>query len=467
MGRKGAGKWVMHQTFLDRQQDAYVYKRPTTNKWQYFLSIKSEGIERKSTGVDGDPDDIEVGQQEALDVLQKRKLEVLARQQQGLKARRVKKLFDFMDDFLDTEKERVSGHNKRGMIVQETFRIKSHHLNLLKKFYKLRNIKLEDLNYEFLYKYPTWRIKTTDPRPEYQLKPPKRNHTILTELTTIKSYFRFLLIKGYISREPEFAKIERESMKINRRDFLSLTQYSQTLNTVRKWCNSKSLTPTQSYNRSCLYTCILIMSNSCLRKGELRGLKWGDLEPNPNLDKKDQKVGHLIRIRAEITKTGEPRTVQSPTVEYFDRLRDLNGIPKKKGAPWPYIPAELRNQLILTKYNHPDEPLGLGTWNRGWQEIKELCADRYWGDKNITWYSFRHTGISFAVQRQVPLLQLARNSGTGVRYVELVYYHHEAESKKNWETLMKNRKFQDVMSQPVQSSSINLKIEDALGVEVE
>ena len=46
--------------------------------------------------MDGDPDDIEVGQQDALDVLQKRKLEVLARQQQGLKARRVKKFeFDF------------------------------------------------------------------------------------------------------------------------------------------------------------------------------------------------------------------------------------------------------------------------------------------------------------------------------------------------------------------------------------
>ena len=66
MGRKGAGKWVMHQTFLDRQQDAYVYKRPSTNKWQYFLSIKSEGVERKSTGVDGDPEDIELGQQEAV-----------------------------------------------------------------------------------------------------------------------------------------------------------------------------------------------------------------------------------------------------------------------------------------------------------------------------------------------------------------------------------------------------------------
>ena len=87
------------------------------------MSIKGEGEERKSTGIDGDPDDIEVGKEDALDVLQERKLEVKARHQQGLKARRVKKLFDFMDDFLDEEKQRIATHNKKGMIVEETFAI--------------------------------------------------------------------------------------------------------------------------------------------------------------------------------------------------------------------------------------------------------------------------------------------------------------------------------------------------------
>ena len=124
--------------------------------------------------------------------------------------------------------------------------------------------------------------------------------------------------------------------------------------------------------------CLLIMANSSLRKGELKGLKWGDLEPNTNLDKEDQKVGHLIRVRAEVSKVGEPRTVQTPTVEYFDRLRTLQGIKKKSGAPFPHIPLELRDQLVLTKYNHPDEPLGLGTWNQCWKQVKELCAHRYW-----------------------------------------------------------------------------------------
>ena len=39
------------------------------------------------------------------------------------------------------------------------------------------------------------------------------------------------------------------------------------------------------------------------------------------------------------------------------------------------------------------------------------------------------------------MLQLARNCGTGIRYIEDVYYHHEAESKQTWDILTKNRDF--------------------------
>ena len=112
---------------------------------------------------------------------------------------------------------------------------------------------------------------------------------------------------------------------------------------------------------------------------------------------------------------------------------------------FPRIPNEYLQYPVFSKFKHPDKPFGQGTLDRGWKEIKELCADRYWGTKNITWYSFRHTGISFAVSRGVPMLQLARNAGTGSRYVEDVYYHHEAESKSTWETLNQNRSFREYM----------------------
>ena len=167
-----------------------------------------------------------------------------------------------------------------------------------------------------------WRSKTVDPRPEYQLKPPKRNHTILTELTTIKAYFAFLLRKGYISREPDFASIQRESMKVNRRDFLSLTQYTQTLNTVRKWYKSKSTTPTQKYNREMIYLCLLIMANSALRKGELKGLKWGDLEPNTNLDKEDHEVDAISG--ATITGDGVTDMIKERLQNYLSFFNSNN-----------------------------------------------------------------------------------------------------------------------------------------------
>ena len=115
---------------------------------------------------------------------------------------------------------------------------------------------------------------------------------------------------------------------------------------------------------------------------------------------------------------------------------------------------------VISKYNHPDQMLGQGTWDRMWKEIKDLCADRYWGAKNITWYSFRHTGISFAVSRGVPILQLSRNAGTGSRYIEDVYYHHESESKKTWDTLMQNRVFYDNMKK--HQSELLVEIENIL-----
>ncbi len=457
MSRPHENKWVKDKHFLDVAEDCYIYKRPRSNVWQFYLNIPGEGEERQTTKVKGKADDANYGKDEALKVALKRKLEVLARHQQGLKARRVKGMFNFIDDFLDSEKSRIKPYNQKGFITAETFRIKSHHLKILKKFYHNKNIRLEDLDYPKLHTYPIWR-STVDG--EWNPIPPKTRHTILTELTTIKAYFQYLLLKGYISREPTFQKIARESLRVNRRDYLNPRQYKQTINTLRKWKDSLNPTPTQSYNRKILYECIIIMSNALLRKGELKGLKWSDIESNPNLSKEDQKYGHLIRIRKEITKTGDPRVIQSPTTMRFNIIRELQGIPKHRGSPFPHIPPEYRDNYVIGKYNHYDQPLGVGTWDRSWADIKEQCASRYWNGKNITWYSFRHTGISFAVMRSVPLLQLSRNAGTGIRYVEEVYFHHESESKETWDILTQNRSFYDQMRK--NKDNILIPMEDVL-----
>ena len=62
------------------------------------------------------------------------------------------------------------------------------------------------------------------------------------------------------------------------------------------------------------------------------------------------------------------------------------------------------------------------------------------------------------------MLLLSRNAGTGSRYIEDVYFHHESESKKTWDTLMQNRVFYN--KQKEHQSELLVEIEDLLdGVE--
>ena len=445
-GRPTEGKWVKHKVNILNQRNCYIYKRPRSSVWQYYLQVDGEGQLRRSTGVEGDIDDINVGQADAIEFATNKYLDSRAKQNYGMKSIVTKKLFDLIDDFLEEEKQRIRPYNQAGFITKETWRVKAHHLNLLRKFHKEVNVPLDKLDYDKLFKYPDWRRTTScSKRNPIPVTPPKTQQCISAELTTIRAYFAYLVQKKYLLKVPEFRKVIRESKKINRRDYLTARQYQQSYTSIRAWSNSKTATETQRYNRKVLYNAILIMTNSLLRVGTLRNLVWNDLDVAENIPKEEQDHYHIIRVRREACKTGEPRVVLSPTVEYFDRIRELAGIPKQPKSRFPHIPAEYRNMPILSKKRNIEERMGQGTFERCWKEIKELCSIKkgYWGNKNITWYSFRHTGISLCINRGISPIQLSRLAGTGLANIEQVYYHHEAESKATWEALRQNRIFFD------------------------
>ena len=445
-GRPTEGKWVKHKVNILNQRNCYIYKRPRSSVWQYYLQVDGEGQLRRSTGVEGDIDDINVGQADAIEFATNKYLDSRAKQNYGMKSIVTKKLFDLIDDFLEEEKQRIRPYNQAGFITQETWRVKAHHLKLLRKFHKEVNVPLDKLDYDKLFKYPDWRRSTScSKKNPIAIVPPKTQQCISAELTTIRAYFAYLVQKKYLLKVPEFRKVIRESKKINRRDYLTARQYQQSYTSIRAWSNSKTCTETQRYNRKVLYNAILIMTNSLLRVGTLRNLVWNDLDVAENIPKEEQDHYHIIRVRREACKTGEPRVVLSPTVEYFDRIRELAGIPKQPKSRFPHIPAEYRNLPILSKKRNIEERMGQGTFERSWKEIKELCSIKkgYWGNKNITWYSFRHTGISLCINRGISPIQLSRLAGTGLANIEQVYYHHEAESKATWEALRQNRIFFD------------------------
>ena len=71
-----------------------------------------------------------------------------------------------------------------------------------------------------------------------------------------------------------------------------------------------------------------------------------DIE-HKNLDKFLLKDGFIL--------DGYPRTVQSPTVEYFNRMREIAGIPKIPKSDFPHVPPEYLHYPVFSKYNHHEE----------------------------------------------------------------------------------------------------------------
>ena len=91
--------------------------------------------------------------------------------------------------------------------------------------------------------------------------------------------------------------------------------------TLIHWKNEKGITSRQRYNREVVWRAILIMINSGLRIGELKKLRWKDIQRNTRLTGDDALVHHLIEVRPETTKTGKKRRANAPTMAWFDELR--------------------------------------------------------------------------------------------------------------------------------------------------
>ena len=106
-GRPTQGKWVTHKIPILGRRNCYIYKRPNSEVWQYYLQMDGEGQLRASTRIEGSKDDINFGQEEAIEFATNKYLDARGRSQTGMKAIVKKKLFDLMDDFLKEEKKRI------------------------------------------------------------------------------------------------------------------------------------------------------------------------------------------------------------------------------------------------------------------------------------------------------------------------------------------------------------------------
>jgi integrase len=209
-------------------------------------------------------------------------------------------------------------------------------------------------------------------------------------------------------------------------------------NVLRETLGSSERAKNQKTHRKMLYLAMRISMETGIRIGSLRKVKWGHIRKNNALSSTDQKTWILIDVPAENTKTGRRYTINAPIARHLEELRKTT---KYKG----------RDDLLFTNQKTGEgfseriwkdclcEMLveaGLATWAEG--DSNNLRKIEIHSGKNITWYSFRHTYITFQLTlNETPVAIVAAQCDTSIKYIEEHYFHYRAELST--QTLAKGR----------------------------
>ena len=159
--------------------------------------------------------------------------------------------------------------------------------------------------------------------------------TLRNEQSTINHMMKFLYRKNISHFETyDFQKVVIRQDDVGKRDTLTLKEYDKLIRFMRTYTSNKDVEKKQDKSnsftddefelleRQLIRDYVLISTNTCMRVGELRQLKWGDvkkIETAKDERGKNQKLVH-ITVRAETSKVRNSRKIIVRGGEYF--LRD-------------------------------------------------------------------------------------------------------------------------------------------------
>ena len=486
--------------------NAYIYRDPSKKgKWfLYFINKETKQrhrfLLRHSDG--RYPDQTSKGIDEANRLALEKYVELRTRTDRGEVIRKIS-LDEMCNQFLEKESNSIR-HTPREGITPARFRlIKNQTRHFLdycsnKDFgcgYKLTKA-VHTVRRSFLDRYQSYRENTTNQKDKRGRQLP-RPHTINGELSTIKRLFREIaLAKGYITRDqlPETPKIKigklaiqdtrRQSftadewVKVERAARLYWTQGLSRYNKdgsdrgyiplkkgvnkgkpskqldlrnnlygVSKSKGSKTSTRAQHQldHRKMIYLAARISMESGIRIGSLRKMRWSDIKPNKTLAIEDQKTWVIIEVPEANTKTGRFYEISAPIAKYLEQLR--------------YITKGKSNDLIF-KNQTTGKPMSNRIWTDGLYEMLVESGLATWAPqdnnncrqietisgKTFSWYSFRHTFITFALDRGVPITTVCNNCDTSIKYVQEHYFHYDARKATEALSTGRRRPYNSAMS---------------------
>jgi len=360
--------------------DVKLYRRGDSGNWQIKIWIRENNkYYRKSLRTRDENLARVLAEDEYLEVKSKR--------------RSGEKIFDVtlhavIDEWLETQKELIGVNKTEGRY----FAIKSQ-TNWLKKFISDSNFKIKDVSSSLFMNYYTFRRNQTNNRVV--------NSTLLNDKATINAIFKYAIKKGYLSAifQTDFPVIQKN---IRRREALTISEYRTITNFMRskEFLDDGDNLKVRYFVRD--FT--LLLSNTGLRFGEARRLKWKHIRIVRGKDEKKSLVE--INLSADMTKNRKDRVVQGRRGDVLQRIKTYSNYTKSND--FIFVDNVSGNQLAKDYYY------------RAWNFMRKQTGLND-GDKDITFYNLRHTYATWRLYAGMNSRALCENLGTGLKYLEEHY----------------------------------------------
>ena len=184
----------------------------------------------------------------------------------------------------------------------------------------------------------------------------------------------------------------------------------------------------QIAHRKMIYYAMRITMDTGLRIGTLAQLRWSNIQKIPKRSKRDERLWKKISVLPEQGKKGVAYEIPAPIGEYVTELKTISSFTK----PDNFIFA---NQKDGSKWSER-------IWHEG---LVDMCIEANLADRNkeainkamivrsgqdISWYSFRHSFITFRLNAGHPIQEIAAHCNTSIEYIQKNYYHADLMDSK-------------------------------------
>jgi integrase len=293
-----------------------------------------------------------------------------------------------------------------GLITKERVgTIHAHLKHLL--LYKGANTKVGHLDRNSMFDYVVQRRREQND---------VKDITIKNEQSTINAMMKF----GYREGLSHIDSFEFQQFRKNeeRRNTFELQEYDELIRFMRKWIAEKDINEIVLKERLMIRDMILCAANTMLRVGELWALKWGDILGYETHNEESGKKLLLVRIRvrAETSKVRKSRDITVRGGEYFKRLYERSSF--KETHHLVFHAGDGKTEFSKRKiYAY-------------WEELmRGICVS--YVERNITWYSLRHFGITCRLAAGASVFDVAKVAGSSSSNIDNHYGHFSQEMSRS------------------------------------